>query len=131
MASFVLSFFPRDLLDEIWDLLESVSEGFHSYSFKSECFTVRIFRERLSNFVCVLLSLLVLRVGVVYKVFVVQSVMAIWVAGFVFSSFILLSRDNPLPSPEIFPFPLYISKSLRKYYHLFTINTKILLHRWV
>ena len=25
---FVLSFFPRDVLDEIWDLIGSVSEGF-------------------------------------------------------------------------------------------------------
>ena len=33
MASFVLSFFPRDVLDEIWDLIESVSEGFLTYSF--------------------------------------------------------------------------------------------------
>ena len=35
MASFVLSFFPLDVLDEIWDLIESVSEGFLTYSFKS------------------------------------------------------------------------------------------------
>ena len=28
MASFVLSFCPLDVLDEIWDLTESVSEGF-------------------------------------------------------------------------------------------------------
>ena len=28
MASFVLSFFPLDVLDEIWDLIESVSGGF-------------------------------------------------------------------------------------------------------
>ena len=28
MASFVLSFFPLDVLDGIWDLIESVSEGF-------------------------------------------------------------------------------------------------------
>ena len=28
MASFVLSLFPLDVLDEIWDLIESVSEGF-------------------------------------------------------------------------------------------------------
>ena len=28
MASFVLSFFPLDVLDEIWDLIVSVSEGF-------------------------------------------------------------------------------------------------------
>ena len=33
MASFVLSFFPLDVLDEIWDLIESVSEGFLTYSY--------------------------------------------------------------------------------------------------
>ena len=33
MASFVLSFFPLDVLDEIWYLIESVSEGFLTYSF--------------------------------------------------------------------------------------------------
>ena len=32
MASFVLSFFPLDVLDEIWDLTESVFEGFLNYS---------------------------------------------------------------------------------------------------
>ena len=36
MASFVLSFFPLDVLDEIWDLIESVSEGFLTYSFMSK-----------------------------------------------------------------------------------------------
>ena len=35
MASFVLSFFPLAVLDEIWDLIESVSEGFLTYSFLS------------------------------------------------------------------------------------------------
>ena len=34
MCLCVLSFFPRDVLDEIWDLVESVSEGFPTYSFK-------------------------------------------------------------------------------------------------
>ena len=29
---FVLSFFPLDVLDAIWDLTESVSEGFFTYS---------------------------------------------------------------------------------------------------
>ena len=33
MASFMLSFFPLDVLDEIWDSNESVSEGFLTYSF--------------------------------------------------------------------------------------------------
>ena len=32
MAFFVLSFFPLDVLDGIWDLIESVSEGFLTYS---------------------------------------------------------------------------------------------------
>ena len=32
MASFVLSFFPLDVLAGIWDLIESVSEGFLTYS---------------------------------------------------------------------------------------------------
>ena len=32
MASVVLSFFPLDVLDEIWNLIESVSEGFLTYS---------------------------------------------------------------------------------------------------
>ena len=35
--SFVLSFFPRGVLDEILNLIESVSEGFPSYS------SIRIF----------------------------------------------------------------------------------------
>ena len=32
MASFMLSFLPLDVLDEIWDLIESVSEGVLTYS---------------------------------------------------------------------------------------------------
>ena len=35
MASFALSFFPLDVLDEIWDLIESVSEGFLTYSYQT------------------------------------------------------------------------------------------------
>ena len=31
VVSFVLSLFPRDVLEEIWDLIESVSEGFPAY----------------------------------------------------------------------------------------------------
>ena len=34
MASFVLSFFPLDVLDEIWDLIETVSKGFLTYSYR-------------------------------------------------------------------------------------------------
>ena len=34
MVSFVLSFFPRDVLDEILNLIESVSEDFPSYFYK-------------------------------------------------------------------------------------------------
>ena len=40
MASFVLSFFPPDVLDEIWDFNESVSEGFLTYSCGSRLFSV-------------------------------------------------------------------------------------------
>ena len=39
MASFVQSFVPRDVLDGIWDLIESVSEGFLTYF----CFFLRLF----------------------------------------------------------------------------------------
>ena len=35
MASFVLSFFPLDVLNEIWDLIESVSEAFLTYSLRN------------------------------------------------------------------------------------------------
>ena len=31
--SLVLSFFPLDVLNEIWDLIGSVSEGFLTYSY--------------------------------------------------------------------------------------------------
>ena len=34
----MLSFFPRDVLDEIWDLIESVSEGFPTYSLLGEAY---------------------------------------------------------------------------------------------
>ena len=33
MASFCAVLFPTDVLDEIWDIIESVSEGFLTYSF--------------------------------------------------------------------------------------------------
>ena len=36
MVSFELSFFPRDVLDEILNLIESVSEDFPSYSWDHE-----------------------------------------------------------------------------------------------
>ena len=32
IVSFVLSFFPRDVLDDTLNLIESVSEGFPTYS---------------------------------------------------------------------------------------------------
>ena len=38
MLSFVRSFFPLDVLDEIWDLIEPVSEGYFTYSFKYRIF---------------------------------------------------------------------------------------------
>ena len=33
MASFCAVLFPLDVLDEIWDLIEPVSEGFPTYSY--------------------------------------------------------------------------------------------------
>ena len=44
MASFVLSFFLLDVLGEIWDLIESVSEGFLTYSFINQLF-LNTFRD--------------------------------------------------------------------------------------
>ena len=52
----MLSLFPRSVLDEILNLIESVSEDFPSYSLVR--FTAHVFRERLS-ICCVLLSILV------------------------------------------------------------------------
>ena len=40
MVSFVLSFFPRDVLDEILKLIESVSEDFPSYSSIAHSFSL-------------------------------------------------------------------------------------------
>ena len=41
MVSFVLSFFPRDVLDEILNLIESVSEDLPSYSCTSATLTLQ------------------------------------------------------------------------------------------
>ena len=46
LASFVLSIFPQDVLDEIWDVIESVSEGFPTYSFTFE--EIAVFFGKLS-----------------------------------------------------------------------------------
>ena len=63
MVSFVLSFFPRDVLDEILNLIESVSEDFPSYSYKYCMFYVLceflvfvtlIFSSYVLNWVCLL-----------------------------------------------------------------------------
>ena len=42
MVSFVLSFFPRDVLDEILNLIESVSEDFPSYSYSQFIISVPV-----------------------------------------------------------------------------------------
>ena len=44
----MLSFFPLDVLDEIWDLTESVSEGFLTYSFS--IFSLFLIVNNYSNF---------------------------------------------------------------------------------
>ena len=38
VASIVLSFFSLDVLDEIWDVIESVSAGFLTYSWTVQNF---------------------------------------------------------------------------------------------
>ena len=48
MTSFVLSFFPLDVLDGIWDLIESVSEGFLTYSSFSEHTLTDAIRSRVT-----------------------------------------------------------------------------------
>ena len=45
----VLSFFPLDVLDEIWDVIESVSEGFLTYSLLS-CLKVSLVVA--TNYLC-------------------------------------------------------------------------------
>ena len=59
MASFVLSFSPLDVLDEIWDSIESVSEGFLTYSFIMKMKTT--YCEKLNYENCTKLSSLVLQ----------------------------------------------------------------------
>ena len=45
MASFVLSFFPLGVLDEIWDLIESVSEGILTYSYVFHSILFQTFQQ--------------------------------------------------------------------------------------
>ena len=40
----LLSFVPLDVLDEIWDLTESVSEGFLTYSYRYPSFPGSVLR---------------------------------------------------------------------------------------
>ena len=49
MVSFVLSFFPRDVLDEILNLIESVSEDFPSYSQCATCSISNVFALQFLN----------------------------------------------------------------------------------
>ena len=52
MVSFVLSFFPRDVLDEILNLIESVSEDFPSYSYINDQMKICFARGRLFFDLC-------------------------------------------------------------------------------
>ena len=49
MVSFVLSFFPRDVLDEILNLIESVSEDFPSYSYFLFYKDPSLLKQQISN----------------------------------------------------------------------------------
>ena len=48
----MLSLFPLDVLDEIWDVIESVSEGFLTYFCAGECLP-RLFYVRCCSILCV------------------------------------------------------------------------------
>ena len=48
---FVLSFFPRGVLDEILNLIEPVSEGFPSYSYTSVHFIWKLWNEPSASFI--------------------------------------------------------------------------------
>ena len=50
MVSFVLFFLPRGVLDEILNLIESVSEGFPSYFYYHFKMIVKVGRKTLKNF---------------------------------------------------------------------------------
>ena len=56
MVSFVLSFFPRDVLDEILNLIESVSEDFPSYSYSYDSSIFAIFSHLLRYDLSLLLN---------------------------------------------------------------------------
>ena len=45
MASFILSLFPLDVLDEIWDVIESVCKGFLTYSYEFGTTTARLIQN--------------------------------------------------------------------------------------
>ena len=45
VVSFVLSFFPRDVLDEILNLIGSVSEGFPSYSCLNKYMKIYVYKS--------------------------------------------------------------------------------------
>ena len=63
MASFGLSFFPLDVLDEIWDLIESVSEGFLTYSLYDEMGWKTLETRRYNNKLVLLSSMVPPAVG--------------------------------------------------------------------
>ena len=54
---FVLSFFPVDILDEIWDVIEAVSEGFRTYSFTHILTRSNLYRFQCSGVINGFLSL--------------------------------------------------------------------------
>ena len=70
MASFVLSFFPLDVLDEIWDLIESVSEDFLPTLILDTCICIE--NKTSSSYfcdVCYIILLLVITTTKKVKIF--------------------------------------------------------------
>ena len=62
---FVLSFFPRGVLDEILNLIESVSEGFPSYSFLTALIDL-CFKGEILKYSCLLFRRYFMTLVIVY-----------------------------------------------------------------
>ena len=49
MVSFCALLFPLEVFDEIWDVIESVSEGFLTYSSKQSRWKIKLWTQDLIN----------------------------------------------------------------------------------
>ena len=72
----MLSFFPRDVLDEIWDLIESISEGFLSTltCLFGSCLANNVYDGCMWNLIVLVLIIAYLLLWIFYVLFVSLSV---------------------------------------------------------